>query len=277
MSNKRNKNRKRRRTEPEFDTPEPWQRIDFDEESRQELQALLTQPPWHVHKFFGDDVYGKCEKILYKNEQIFNKKTNIPTNIHPHQIKFLCKYHYLPADYNLLFANQRKKRKLNNNKNNVNIEKNTNIRNNNKKTKINTNINTTARNNRLIKRQNTKQRNIDIWKENKQIKYENRNKNKKKYEKKYNVDKLEISHNCGYESCITINHLDLVTHSENISRKKCHKEIDKKVRKRRARESSKKYVEQYGPYQKIKSMQLDEDDEIQCEHSPTCFRNYCQS
>ena len=51
MSNKRNKNRKRRRTEPEFDTPEPWQRIDFDEESGQELQALLTQPPWHVHKF----------------------------------------------------------------------------------------------------------------------------------------------------------------------------------------------------------------------------------
>ena len=246
-----------------FDTPEPHQRIDFEQELCIELNKLLSQKPWKVHKFYGVNEHGQgqCEKVI-NGIKLPNTITTIPTNIRPHQVSFINKYGYLPRTFHL----PKRQKKNNKNKDNKNVAVIHEIRNKN-----------IERKNRLKRREKNKNKNINVWHKNKRKRWKERNKNKKRRRKYSDITK-ELSHICGEDKCITVEHLTIESHKKNTRRSTCHKAIDKKVRRLRAKRSKQKGRKGRNSnykYESITFMTLDDTDSVICDHSPPCFRNYC--
>ena len=210
-----------------------------------------------------------------------NMVTTEPANLHPYHAAFA-------GDNGYLFRNEGYKWT----KRTLTMEDDaefddTNEQNHNRNRNRNRNRNIqTPREKRLQNRHKHKANNLKLWKRNKRWKWNNRvpggrtnriNRNRNRnINRNRNVKiRSEISHECGWNNCITTNHLNAESHSDNKGRSKCHKAIDRKARK--LRRNLKKKWKNYYRFHKLYFLQLDDNDSTKCNHSPSCFRNYCEN
>ena len=251
MNNNHNRNRLQR--SQYFDTPPPSARYDYDSDNQRDFSNLLLNYPWNEHRWFGlkdnennnesdsefnnemdiDDT--RCERIN-TNIKISNTITDNPPEIYPYQAAFAAHYGYLPKGY--FIPKRKSKRKKNRRK-----------------------IKKLSTKQRLVNRKRKRDRNIAIYEENKRRKRMKNNKKRKQKQRQNNTNKVEVSHICGKNNCITVSHLELATRKKNNERATCHDKIDEMEYKLR-KQNMMFYIE------------LESDEEGQCNHEPHCFRNY---
>ena len=256
MNRNRNHNYNRQHRSEYFNTPPPSDTYDYDSDDQRQFDKLLRMYPWNEHRWFGiqdSDDDDRCERVN-TNIKIANPITDKPDEIYPYQAAFASYYGYLPKGYSI--PKRSSKRKKNRSK-----------------------IPKLCTEQRLKARKRKRHKNIEIYEENKRRKRAKRNLNTNTKQRKQNTtnnnNKVEVSHICGKNNCITINHLELANRKKNNERAKCHAKIDKMENKRRQpqyrnrRTKSRRYKNKKP---KVFHVELESDDE--CDHEPHCFRNY---
>ena len=95
MANKKTK----LRSHKSWKLPPPNQRVEFGAIPRKEFRKVLKN---HKTRKMGNSTYGECNIIIKYKEKVsgYNKITDYPPNIEPHQMRFAEYYGYLPVGLN---------------------------------------------------------------------------------------------------------------------------------------------------------------------------------